>query len=114
MIFAFTLLSLLFLPNLSLKEIKSRRCINFKHFIEEAKSNKYALLIKDQINDVYSLMNGFGKMYKEKYKKKCIFNKKEVEEVKVNETEIEEDFDNEDEDECDNEDEDENKTHYIV
>ena len=106
--FIFTLLSLLFLPILSLKEIKPRRCINCKPFNEDDKFKKCSLLIKEQMNDVYSLMNGFGKMYTEKYKKKCIFNKKEVEEVKVNETVIEEEI----EEECDNEEE--NKTHYIV
>lgn len=78
--FVFTVLSLLFLPILSLKEIKPRRCINCKPFNEDDRFKKCSLLIKEQINDVSSLMNGFGKMYTEKYKKKCIFNKKEVEE----------------------------------
>ena len=86
MIFLFTLLSLLVLPNLSLKEIKPKCCINCKPFNEDEKFKKCSLLIKEQINDVYSLMNGFGKMYTEKYKKKCIFNEKEKEEEDKNVT----------------------------
>ena len=87
--FVFALLSLLFLPILSLKEINPKRCINFKHFIDEAKINKYSLLIKEQINDVYSVINAFGKMYTEKYKKKCIFNEKEKEKEEEIEKEAE-------------------------
>jgi len=103
MIFVFTLLSLLFLPTLSLKEIKPKRCINFKRFIEESKINKYSLLIKEQINDVYSLVNAFGKMYTEKYSKKCIFNEKdEVKEIEIEEV-IEKDEEIEEEKEVEKE-----------
>jgi hypothetical protein len=78
--FVFTLLSLLFLPILSFKEIKPKRCINYKPFIEDDKFKKCSLLIKEQINDVvYSLINAFEKMNTEKYNKKCIFNEKEKE-----------------------------------
>ena len=85
--FACILLSLLFLPILSFKEIKPKRCINCKPFVEREKFKKFSLLIKEQINDVYSLINEFGKIYTEKYNKKCIFNEKVKEEVKL-------DFDN--------------------
>jgi hypothetical protein len=77
--FVFTLLSLLFLPILSFKEIKPKCCINCKPFNEDDKFKKCSLLIKEQINDVYSVINAFGKMYTEKYKKKCILNEKEEE-----------------------------------
>ena len=90
--FVFTLLSLLFLPILSMKEIKPRCC---KPFVERAKLKKCTSLIKEQINDVYSLINEFGKNYKEKYNKKCVFNENENENEKENEKEIEKlDFDN--------------------
>ena len=94
--FVFTLLSLLFLPILSFKEIKPKCCINCKPFNEDDKFKKCSLLIKEQINDVYSLINAFGKMYTEKYKKKCIFNEKEEEKEEEEEKE------------------DKNETHYII
>ena len=88
--FACILLSLLFLPILSFKEIKPKRCINCKPFVEREKFKKFSLLIKEQINDVvYSLINAFGKIYKEKYNKKCILNE---EKDKENEEKL--DFDN--------------------
>jgi uncharacterized protein YllA (UPF0747 family) len=77
--FVFTLLSLLFLPILSFKEIKPKCCINCKPFNEHDKFKKYSLLIKEQINDVYSLLNEFGKMYTKKYIKPDILNEKESE-----------------------------------
>lgn len=92
--FACILLSLLFLPILSFKEIKPKRCINCKPFVEREKFKKFSLLIKEQINDVvYSLINAFEKMNTEKYNKKCIFNEKEEEEEEK-EKEKELDFDN--------------------
>ena len=95
----FTLFSLLFLPILSFKEIKPKCCINCKPFNEDGKFKKYSLLIKEQINDVYSLLNEFGKIYKEKYNKKCVFNEKEKEKEKDKEKDKEKeeeklDFDN--------------------
>ena len=86
MIFLFALLSLLVLPNLSFKEIKPKVCINCKPFFEDEKFKKCSLLIKEQINDVYSLMNEFGKIYAKKYNKTCIFNEKEEENKVDNET----------------------------
>ena len=94
--FVFTVLSLLFLPILSLKEIKPRRCINCKPFNEDDRFKKCSLLIKEQINDVYSLMNEFGKIYAKKYNKTCIFNEKEEKNKADNETVSD------------------NETHYIV
>ena len=94
----FTLLSLLFLPSLSLKEIKPKLCINCKYFIEDKESgkfgkfNKCSLFPKDSIDNIYNLVYGAevnegyfycatarsresmcgkeGKMYKKKYVKK--------------------------------------------
>ena len=68
MIFVCTLVSLLFLPILSFKEIKPKLCINFKRFIEDNELGKCSLFIKEQVKDVYSLMDGFEKIYT----KKCI------------------------------------------
>ena len=98
MICVFTLLSLLFFPILSLKEIKPKLCINCKYFIEDnefgkfGKFNKCSLFSKDNVSDIYSLVHGIepyngyfycatarsrasmcgeeGKMYKKKYVKK--------------------------------------------
>ncbi len=94
--FACILLSLLFLPILSFKEIKPKRCINCKPFVEREKFKKCSLLIKEQINDVvYSLINAFENMNTEKYNKKCVFNEKENEEKEEKEKEVEKlDFDN--------------------
>jgi hypothetical protein len=97
--FVFTLLSLLFLQILSFKEIKPKCCINCKPFNKDDKFKKYSLLIKEQINDVYSLLNAFGKIYTEKYNKKSILNEKEPEKEKENEKEPE----NENEKDEDNE-----------
>ena len=41
MIFMFTLLSLLFSPSTSLKEINPKLCINCKYFIEDSKFGKF-------------------------------------------------------------------------
>lgn len=98
MMLIFTLLSLLFLPILSLKEIKPKLCINCKYFIEDKESgkfgkfNKCSLFQKDSIDNIYSLVHGAeidtgyfncatarsresmcgkeGKMYKKKYVKR--------------------------------------------
>lgn len=94
--FVFTLLSLLFLPILSFKEIKPKCCINCKPFNEDDKFKKCSLLIKEQINDVCSLMNAIEKIYTEKHNKKRIFNEKDV---KKEEDEVNED---------------KNDTHYII
>ena len=97
--FIFTLLSLLFVQILSLKEIKPKLCINCKYFIEDTefgkfgKFNKCSLFPKEQ-NTVYNLVYGIeeyndffycattrsrdsmcgeeGKLYKRKYNKKKI------------------------------------------
>jgi hypothetical protein len=103
MIFVFTLVSLLFLPILSFKEIKPKCCFNCKSLNEDAKFNKLSLFIKEQMNDVYSLLNGFGKMYTEKYKKKCILNEKETDKEPEKETESETETENEKEPETEQE-----------
>ena len=93
----FTLLSLLFLPILSLKEIKPKLCINCKYFIPNKVDNKFGRCSKfpeKEKENIYRLVNGFkedtpiqyhfcstlrsisdfcgeeGKMYKKKYIKK--------------------------------------------
>jgi len=91
--FVFTLFSLLFLPILSFKEIKPKCCINCKPFNEHDKFKKYSLLIKEQINDVYSLLNEFGKMYTKKYIKRDILNEKETEKEPEKEVEPEKEKD---------------------
>ena len=90
--FVFTLLSLLFLPILSFKELKPKCCINCKPFNVDDKFKKYSLLIKEQINDVYSLLNEFGKMYTKKYIKPDILNEKETEPEKDKEKDIDEHY----------------------
>jgi len=100
MIFIFTLLTLLCLPILSLKEIKPKLCINCKYFIEDnafgkfSKFNRCSLFPKDNISHVYALIHGVethneyiycsttratesmcgneGKMYKRKYIKRTL------------------------------------------
>lgn len=96
--YIFTLLSLLFLPILSLKVIKPKLCINCKYFLNTDYSNdkfgKCSLFPKEELNNWYRLVNGNtdeneyeytycstarkiehmcgkeGKMYKKKYIKK--------------------------------------------
>jgi hypothetical protein len=96
MIYICTLLSILFLPILSLKEIKPKLCINCKYFITDNLNSKFGkcTLFTKQENNMYSLVNGIsenknneyhycnvarlseqmcgkeGKMYKKKYIKK--------------------------------------------
>lgn len=106
MIFIFTLLSLFFSPNSSLKETKPKLCINCKYFIEDSKFgkfgqfNKCALFPKDTKSNIYNLVYGIeyneynehfycattrsresmcgeeGKMFKRKYTKRTLNNKK--------------------------------------
>ena len=96
--YIFTILSILFLPILSLKEIKPKLCVNCKYFITDNKNGKYGKcsLFPRKENDIYRLVIGFhndnieyhycsvardsgiimcgpeGKMYKKKYTKKSI------------------------------------------
>jgi len=83
MMFVFTVLRLLFLPILSFKEIKPTACVNCKHLIEDnifRKLNKYSLFIKEEVRDIFSLMNDFEKIYKTK----CILNMNENENANEN------------------------------
>ena len=97
MIYIFTLLSLLFLPILSFKEIKPKLCINCKYFITDNDTDKFgrcSLFPIEEDNYIYTLVNGVyedkiieynfcsisrnidrmcgkeGKMYKKKYTKR--------------------------------------------
>ena len=96
--YIFTMLSILFLPILSFKEMKPKLCVNCKYFITDNHSNifgKCSLFSKKE-KDILSLINGIdqdksneyyycasvrkwedmcgpeGKMYKKKYTKKSI------------------------------------------
>jgi hypothetical protein len=93
--YIFTILSNIFLPILSLKEIKPKLCVNCRYFITDNGSGKFGkcLLFPRKENDNYMLVNGIpdfidynycsssreleyrcgkeGKMYKKKYTK-CI------------------------------------------
>jgi hypothetical protein len=96
MLYIFTLLSLLFLPILSFKQIKPKICINCKYFITDNGTGKFGRcsLFPKKENNVYTLVNGIcedknneyhfcsvsrqtnnmcgpeGNMYKKKYIKK--------------------------------------------
>lgn len=98
MIYIFTLLSLLFLPILSLQQNKPKFCINCKYFIKHSNHDTFAKcsFFPREDNDIYMLVNGIqkdkdikyhycsiarnydnmcgpeGKMYKRKYIKKHI------------------------------------------
>ena len=104
MIYIFTLLSLLFLPILSFKEIKPKLCINCKYFVTDSNSKfgKCTLFPKETEGDKYMLVNGIiedenieynycvisrgsdymcgkeGKMYKNKNIKKEQFKKEKA------------------------------------
>jgi hypothetical protein len=91
----FAILSILFLPILSFKEMKPKLCINCKYFITDNGNGKYGkcLLFPRKENVINHLVNGFhkenidynycspsrqfehlcgpeGKLYKKKYTKK--------------------------------------------
>ena len=95
--YIFTILSILFLPILSFKEIKPKLCINCKYFITDNDTGKFGKcsFFPRKENDIYNLVNGInkdiidyyycstsreqkqmcgpeGKMYKRKYNKKGI------------------------------------------
>jgi len=95
--YIFTILSILFLPILSLKVMKPKLCVNCKYFITDNGSGKYGKcsLFSRKENEIYRLVNGIyeynnethycsvargsesmcgeeGKMYKKKYTKKSI------------------------------------------
>jgi hypothetical protein len=95
--YIFTILSILFLPILSLKEIKPKLCVNCRYFITDNITGKFSRcsLFPIENNDIYSFVNGIhdeiieyhycavsreikdmcgkeGKMYKKKYIKKYI------------------------------------------
>ena len=70
MIFVCALVSLLLLPILSLKEIKTKLCINCKHFIRDGAVDKYgkcSLFPKEGYNDNYDLVTGVDKNTKYMY-----------------------------------------------
>jgi hypothetical protein len=58
-----TILSILFLPILSLKEIKPKICVNCKHFITHDNNNKFGKcsLFPKKENDIYMLVNPIHK-----------------------------------------------------
>ena len=94
--YIFTILSILFLPILSLKVMKPKLCVNCKYFITDDINSKFSKcsLFPRKENDIYNLVNGGiyednvdysycytsrnledmcgkeGKMYKKKYIKK--------------------------------------------
>ena len=94
----YIILSILFLPILSFKEIKPKLCINCKYFITDNNTGKFGKcsLFPKQTKDIFRLVNGIqenkiveyqycsvarelenmcsqeGKMYKKKYIKKEI------------------------------------------
>ena len=95
--YIFTILSILFFPILSFKEMKPKLCINCKYFITDNDTGKFGKcsLFPKEKNDIYNLVNGIhkdnieyhycsvsrdtehmcskeGKMYKKKYTKKSI------------------------------------------
>lgn len=95
--YIFTILSILFLPILSFKEMKPKLCINCKYFITDNDTGKFGKcsLFPRKENDIYKLVNNIdkdniayhycsvsrgiqdmcgkeGKMYKKKYIKKGI------------------------------------------
>jgi len=99
--YIFTILSILFLPILSFKEMIPKLCINCKYFITDnvnSKFGKCSLFPKNEKKetDTYRLVNGIhedeviiyqfcsvsremedmcgkeGKMYKKKYIRKCL------------------------------------------
>jgi len=90
-----TLLTILFLPILSLKEMKPKLCVKCKYFITDNDTDRFGKcsLFPKKENDIYNLVNGIhkdnieyhycavsrsiedlcgkeGKMYKKKYIKK--------------------------------------------
>jgi hypothetical protein len=95
--YIFTILSILFLPILSFKEMKPKLCINCKYFITDNDTGKFGKcsLFTKKENDIFNLVNGIhtdnieyhycsvsrdiehmcgkkGKLYKKKYTKKSI------------------------------------------
>jgi hypothetical protein len=92
----FTILTILFLPILSFKELKPKFCVNCKYFITDNRNGKFGKcsLFQKKENDIFTLVNGIhednnieyhycsvsreiehmcgkeGKMYKKKYIKK--------------------------------------------
>jgi len=100
--YIFTLLTLLFSPNLSFKEVKPKLCINCKYFISgKNNDDKYGKceLFKREESKKFELVNGIredetkynycviareleflcgieGKMYKKKYTRKVILDEK--------------------------------------
>ena len=95
--YIFTILSILFSPILSFKEMKPKLCVNCKYFITDNNTGKFGkcLLFPRKENDIYRLVNGIhednneyhycsvsrelehicgpeGKMYKKKYTRKNI------------------------------------------
>jgi hypothetical protein len=58
-----TILSILFLPILSFKEIQPKLCINCKYFITDNDSGKFGKcsLFPKKENDIYNLVNGIHK-----------------------------------------------------
>jgi hypothetical protein len=59
----FTILSILFLPILSFKEMKPKLCINCKYFITDNDTGKFGKcsLFPKKENDIFNLVNGIHK-----------------------------------------------------
>lgn len=61
--YIFTILSILFLPILSFKEMKPKLCINCKYFITDNYTGKFGKcsLFPRKENNIYNLVNGIHK-----------------------------------------------------
>jgi len=67
--YIFTLLSLLFLQNLSFNVIKPKLCLNCKYFITDNNTGKYGkcLLFPNEVENNYRLVNGNSLENKNEY-----------------------------------------------
>jgi len=61
--YIFIILSILFLPILSFKEMKPKLCVNCKYFITDNDTGKFGKcsLFPRKENDIYNLVNGIHK-----------------------------------------------------
>ena len=67
--YIFTILSILFLPILSFKEMKPKLCINCKYFITDNNTDKFGKcsLFTKKENNIYNLVNGINNKDNIKY-----------------------------------------------